>query len=149
MIDWRQERPKLFDLLVELKTAERIGAQQQCIVIWRNDTPFVLVNGNLARNAANLARYMKAGTIPTDLVRDARNGKDVKLTLDGKAIAELFSAAGMVINWDDLTIDVAELDNVLDSPPPTNRTRLYDLVSSLSDDEITPALTALRAMRMK
>ncbi len=55
----------------------------------------------------------------------------------------------MVINWDDLTIDVAELDNVLDSPPPTNRTRLYDLVSSLSDDEITPALTALRAMRMK
>ncbi len=148
-IDWRQERPKLFDLLVELETAERIGAQQQCIVIWRNDTPFVLTNSNLARNAANLARYMKAGTIPADLVRDAQNGKDVKLTLDGKAIAELFSAAGMVINWDDLTIDVAELDNVLDSPPPTNRTRLYDLVSSLSDDEITPALTALRAMRMK
>jgi len=35
----------------------------------------------------------------------------------------------------------------MESPPPTNRTRLHELVSALTDDEITPALTALQAMK--
>ena len=50
-IDWKQERPKLFDLLVELETAERIGARQQGVVIWRNDAPYALVNYNLNSRA--------------------------------------------------------------------------------------------------
>ena len=71
----------------------------------------------------------------------------MKLTLDGKAIAELFSAAGTVIRLEDLQIDPDELEKMLNAPPPTNRTRLYDLIMSLTDDEITPALTVLRTMR--
>ena len=35
VVDWKQERPKLFDLLVELETAEKMGSPQQCIIIWR------------------------------------------------------------------------------------------------------------------
>ena len=67
--------------------------------------------------------------------------------LDGKAVAELFSPAGAVVRLEDLEYDLEELDRVLDDAPPTNRTRLYDLVMSLTDDEITPALTVLRSIR--
>jgi len=147
MVDWKRERPRLFDLLVEMETAESVNPQQQCIVIWRNDTPYIIVNANLARNAVNLANYMAAGNVPAATVFEAQRGGDVKLTLDGKAIAELFSAAGTVIRLEDLQIDPAELEKMLDAPPPTNRTQLYDLVMSLTDDEITPALTVLQTMR--
>jgi len=132
---------------VELETAERIGARQQGVVIWRNDAPYALVNYNLATNAANLAEFMAAGNIPPETVWNAQTGKDVELTLDGKAIAELFSPAGTVVNLDELRFEPGELEKLMESPPPTNRTRLYELVSDLTDDEITPALTALRAMK--
>ena len=147
MVDWKKERPKLFDLLVEMETAESVYPQQQCIVIWRNDAPYVMVNGNLARNAVNLANYMAAGNVPAATVFEAQRGGDAKLTIDGKAIAELFSAAGTVVRLEDLQIDPDELEEMLNTPPPTNRTRLYDLVMSLTDDEITPALTVLRGIR--
>ena len=42
----------------------------------------------------------------------------------------------------------SNLEKMLDAPPPTNRMRLYDLVMSLTDDEITPAITVLRAMKL-
>ena len=147
MVDWKKERPRLFDLLVEMETAESVNPQQQCVVIWRNDAPYIIVNANLARNALNLANYMAAGNVPAATVFEAQRGGDVKLTLDGKAIAELFSAAGTVIRLEDLQIAPDELEKMLDAPPPTNRTRLYDLVMSLTDDEITPALTVLRSIR--
>ena len=148
VVDWKQERPKLFDLLVEQETAEKMGRPQQCVIIWRNDAPYVLVNSNMARNAANLANYMAAGNVPAETVIRAQRGEDVNLTLDGKAVAELFSPAAAVVRLEDLNIDADELERMLDAAPPTNRTRLYDLVMSLSDDEIVPALTGLRSMRM-
>ena len=147
VIDWKQERPKLFDLLVELETAEKMNAMQQCVVIWRNDAPYVLVNGDFARNAANLANYMATGNVPAETVQKAQRGEDVSLTLDGKAVAELFSPAGAVVRLEDLEYDLEELDRVLDDAPPTNRKRLYDFVMSLSDDEIVPALAVLRTLR--
>ena len=147
VIDWKQERPKLYDLLVELETAEKMNAMQQCVVIWRNDAPYVLVNGDFARNAANLANYMAEGNVPAETVQKAQRGEDVSLTLDGKAVAELFSPAGAVVRLEDLEYDLEELDRVLDDAPPTNRKRLYDFVMSLSDDEIVPALAVLRTLR--
>ena len=114
VIDWKQERPKLYDLLVELETAEKMNAMQQCVVIWRNDAPYVLVNGNFARNAANLANYMASGNVPAETVQKAQRGEDVNLTLDGKAVAELFSPAAAVVRLEDLEYDLEELDRVLD-----------------------------------
>ena len=147
VIDWKQERPKLYDLLVELETAEKMNAMQQCVVIWRNDAPYVLVNGDFVRNAANLANYMATGNVPAETMQKAQRGEDVSLTLDGKAVAELFSPAAAVVRLEDLEYDLEELDRVLDDAPPTNRKRLYDFVMSLSDDEIVPALAVLRTLR--
>ena len=147
VIVWKPERPTLYDLLVELETAEKMNAMQQCVVIWRNDAPYVLVNGNFARNAANLANYMAAGNVPAETVQKAQRGEDVKLTLDGKAVAELFSPAAAVVRLEDLTYAPEELERMLDDAPPTNRKRLYDFVMSLSDDEIVPALAVLRTLR--
>ena len=147
VIDWKQERPKLYDLLVELETAEKMNAMQQCVVIWRNDAPYVLVNGTFARNAANLANYMASGNVPAETVQKAQRGEDVSLTLDVKAVAELFSPAGAVVRLEDLTYDPEELERMLDDAPLTNRKRLYDFVMSLSDDEIVPALAVLRTLR--
>ena len=147
VIDWKQERPKLYDLLVELETAEKMNAMQQCVVIWRNDAPYVLVNGNFARNAANLANYMASGNVPAETVQKAQRGEDVSLTLDGKAVAELFSPAAAVVRLEDLEYDPEALEGMLDDAPMTNRKRLYDFVMSLSDDEIVPALAVLRTLR--
>ena len=47
---------------------------------------------------------MAAGNVPAATVFEAQRGGDVKLTLDGKAIAELYSAAGTVIRLEDLQI---------------------------------------------
>ena len=90
---------------------------------------------------------MAAGNVPAETVQKAQRGEDVSLTLDGKAVAELFSPAAAVVRLEDLTYDPEELERMLDDAPPTNRKRLYDFVMSLSDDEIVPALAVLRTLR--
>jgi hypothetical protein len=52
-----------------------------------------------------------------------------------------------VVRTEDLNFDADESERALNAASPTNRTRLYDLVMFLPDDEIVPALTVLRSIR--
>ncbi|MDD4816540.1 MAG: hypothetical protein PHI85_01035 [Victivallaceae bacterium] len=102
-----------------------------------------LVNCNLATNAANLAEFMAAENVSLETVWNAQPGKNMELTLDSKAIAELFLPADL----DKLRVKPGELEKLMESPSQTNRIRLYAMVSALTDAQITPVFTALRAMK--